>query len=83
METASLSSKKASFEGFQKLAFTSGDNATPASPKAPERESGEIFKNGTAVGIEVVLLPLVFTPVTPDCAIANEGNKINIKAALG
>jgi hypothetical protein len=67
-------SKKASFDGFQKLALTSGVKATPASPIAPERESGDIFKKGTAVGIAFeVLLPFVVV-----CAIANKGDNSNI-----
>ena len=44
-------SKKASFDAFQYCELTSGDKATPASPIAPERASGEIVKNGTAVEI--------------------------------
>ena len=31
------------------MLLASGDNATPTSPIAPERESGAIIKNGTAV----------------------------------
>ena len=70
-----LLSKKASLDGFQKLAFTSGERATPASPIAPERESGVIFKNGTPVTIAPLLLPLVFVPPGPiTCAKVREGN---------
>jgi hypothetical protein len=47
------------------LALTSGDNATPASPKAPERESGDTVKKGTAVGMAVALLPLVLVVPAP------------------
>ena len=43
--------------GSSKLAFTSGDIATPASPIAPERESGDIVNDGTAIGIAFPLLP--------------------------
>jgi len=45
--------------------------ATPASPKAPERESGEIVKKGTAVDIALALLPLVLV-----CATTKKGNDI-------
>jgi len=54
--------------------------ATPASPIAPERESGVIFKKGTAVGIAVELVPFVFTPEV--CAIASEGRKMEIKKII-
>jgi hypothetical protein len=48
---------------------------------APDRESGDIFKNGTAVGIAFEPLPLVLVPVW---AAANKGNSsmIYIKEAL-
>ena len=43
------SSTKANFAGFQCNEFASGVVATPTSPIAPDFESGEISKNGTAV----------------------------------
>jgi hypothetical protein len=61
---------KASFEGFQKFALASGDSATPASPIAPDRESGVIIRKGTAVGIAFELVPLVLV-----CANAMDGSK--------
>jgi hypothetical protein len=57
------------------LALTSGDKATPASPIAPERESGEIFRKGTAVGIAFTPLPLVVVVL---CAAANAGKASSI-----
>ena len=42
-------SEKAIFDGFQWRLFPSGERATPASPKAPDLESGAIIKKGTAV----------------------------------
>jgi hypothetical protein len=71
---------KASFAGFQKFAFTSGDVATPASPMPPERESGVIKRNGTAVGICVELEPFVLVPPGPSVwQKASEGdNKVKV-----
>ena len=44
-------STNASLEGFQCDEFASGEIATPASPIAPDLESGAISKKGTAVVI--------------------------------
>ena len=53
-----ISSIKTNLAGFQCTAFASGLIATPASPMAPDLESGEINKKGTA---EVI----VFIPELP------------------
>ncbi|GGH17547.1 hypothetical protein GCM10007352_27750 [Mucilaginibacter phyllosphaerae] len=45
---------------------------------APERESGEIFRNGTAVGIAFELLPVVVVVL---CAAATAGKTNNIYTA--
>ncbi len=63
------------------MAFTSGEIATPASPIAPERESGVIFKKGTAVGIAFNVLPLVFTPYVRKTD-GNKGRITSIKINL-
>jgi hypothetical protein len=72
---------KASFDGFQKFALASGDKATPASPIPPDRESGVINKNGTAVGIAVELVPFVFVvpPLLIICANDKDGSKNKIQ----
>ena len=47
------------------MEFTSGDKATPASPIAPERESGDTVRKGTAVGMALAVLPLVLVVPEP------------------
>jgi hypothetical protein len=76
-ESASLLSTKASFEGFQKLALTSGEIATPASPIAPERESGVMFKNGTSTRDPLYALPSVLV-----CPTTVNGSKYNDKKVI-
>ena len=75
--------------GFQCVRLASGLSATPASPRAPERESGEIIRNGTAVVIALIYwltswpfnwLGLGFV----SCARAGLlRNKASAKAAIG
>jgi len=64
------------------LAFTSGDVATPASPIPPERESGDIRRKGTAVGIADELVPFVFVPPLPICENAIDGDKSRKKKKI-
>ena len=52
-----LSSVKLNFAGFQCIELASGEVATPTSPMAPDLESGEISKKGTAVVIVFKLPP--------------------------
>ena len=56
-ETPILSSAWLIFAGFQCIAVASDDVATPTSPIAPDLESGDINKNGTAVVIVLRLPP--------------------------
>ena len=51
------SSVKLIFEGFQCIELASADVATPTSPIAPDLESGEINRKGTAVVIVFKLPP--------------------------
>jgi hypothetical protein len=55
-KTISLSIK-ANLAGFQCILLASGDVDTPASPMAPERASGAIIRNGTAVVMVLTLCP--------------------------
>src|SRR6266436_1755751 len=51
----SVAFAKGIFAVFQKIAFASGESASPASPIAPERASGAMRRKGTAVLITLVL----------------------------
>src|SRR5690554_6243035 len=50
-DTSDLSSENASIDVFQNKELEEGLNAVPASPRAPDLESGVICKKGTAVVI--------------------------------
>jgi hypothetical protein len=52
-----VSFKKANLAGFQCIAYKSGVVATPASPSAPARASGEISKKDMAVCMVLDVLP--------------------------